>query len=123
MERNMEKFESATKNCPEAGLLILGLLEALSGDEAPQPLEATSGKSLRDEGKANTPLAVVVKGEECITDAGPKPCADTCEDIKGSNPPTTRIEVNATVGLQGAVEAFKKCLDSAGFKNISIRSE
>ncbi|OIP41842.1 MAG: hypothetical protein AUK47_05675 [Deltaproteobacteria bacterium CG2_30_63_29] len=75
-----------------------------------------------DDNAKNT-VAVTIKGEECILGAAaPQACPKTCADIKEKYPAETRIEVNATVGTQATVEAFKQCVSDAGFK-VSLQSE
>jgi hypothetical protein len=67
--------------------------------------------------------AVVVRGAECQLGGEPTPCDAVCERLQADSDPSRGIDVDATHGSHGAVEALVRCLTEAGFANVEVRSE
>lgn len=89
-------------------------LPALSGTTAPKASEAAApGKS--GEGRAR----VVVTGETCrVGDAAAAgDCAAACQAASGA-----AVEIEATAGAQGTVDALRSCLQKRGLK-VHVVSE
>jgi hypothetical protein len=97
--------------------------EATPADESPDPAtpepEAKADGKTED-GKAEpSTLKITVEGERCSTPEGVVECASLCERTGAA----THVDLDATLGSHGAVETLRKCLETAGYDDVRVRSE
>lgn len=97
----------------------------VGGTAAPAPSTSTTQPAAQ-RGPADADadaLALSVDADRCRrgTDAA-TPCSELCTALAGE-PKTRKILVDGTLGTQAAVDDLRRCLDSAGFRNVVVRTE
>jgi hypothetical protein len=86
----------------------------------PAPAEPAPDEQVEGSGRA----VVVVRGAKCELDGEPASlCETVCERLRSQGAVDRVVEVDATHGSHGAVEALERCLTEAGFSNVNVRSE
>lgn len=86
--------------------------------EPVDPVEAPSNPSQPPR------LGIIVQGDRCQYDqAAAAPCAEVCAALPRTHADTVVVEVEATEGRHGSVEALRKCLVQAGFANVRVHAE
>lgn len=131
---------------PPAGLLALaglvGLLAAYlsncipgfgigggegnPGAETKAPAEQEKPKAdAKTEGQADeSRISIAVKGDKCVRGSEPPaPCPQVCARLDKTKAASTLVEVDASAGRHGRVEALRSCLQAAGFTDVRVRSE
>lgn len=69
-------------------------------------------------------LTITVQGDRCRQGQAPAaPCPDVCAALPRERAATTQVEVEATEGRHGTVEALRQCLTQAGFAKVRVHSE
>lgn len=69
-------------------------------------------------------LSIVVQGDRCRRGtAEPQPCDQLCAELDRASAGSTTVEIDASAGRHGAVEALRACLREAGFSDVRVRSE
>ncbi|MCH9680466.1 MAG: hypothetical protein K0V04_03450 [Deltaproteobacteria bacterium] len=91
---------------------------------APTPVPVKDTPPPKDadaQGSARAVVAVV--GEQCRHgETELAACADVCAEL-GPGSASTPVEIDATQGTHGSVEALRTCLTKAGYTDITTRSE
>ena len=86
-----------------------------SSDENPTDKEVKEG----NQGS----VVILIKGEECSIDGGEaQSCPKACESLKSQDKKEIRIDIQGELGAHAVVEDFKKCVDEAGFEDVTLRS-
>lgn len=68
--------------------------------------------------------SVTVVGSQCVLERGkPGDCNDVCRQVIAQGEPDRAIEIDATKGSHGTVEALRKCLVDAGASAVEVRSK
>jgi hypothetical protein len=99
-----------------------GLGIGTRGQTAPP---ATEAKPVDAEPKpAAHDVSVAVVGSQCaIAGAESIDCTLACRRLEAESDPGRRIEIDATQGSHGTVEALRSCLADAGLTAVDVRSE
>jgi hypothetical protein len=75
---------------------------------------------LRDAGGRS----IKVVGSQCALERGkPGDCADVCRQLMAQREKDRAIEIDATKGSHGTVEALRQCLVDAGATAVEVRSK
>ena len=92
--------------------------EEVEDPKTPPPAKAEADDDEDAEAQAAT-LQITVDGEKCRTAEGDVECTALCERTTKA----TRVEIDATLGAHGTVESLQKCLQTAGYEDVRVRSE
>lgn len=69
-------------------------------------------------------LPITVEGDQCRQPgAPPRPCDQLCAALDRTRAASVTVDVDASAGRHGAVEALRACLREAGFTDVRVRSE
>lgn len=103
----------------------LGTPQSEATAETKEPTEPTpTAEQPREAEGANTRLSITVQGDKCVRDAAPgAPCPQICAALDRTRASEVTVEVDATHGSHGVVEALRTCLQEAGFSDVRVRSE
>lgn len=93
-------------------------------EDAPTPPESTPGEpSQRGEPDPKSRLSIAVVGERCRYVDRVAPCEEICASLDREGASERMVEIDATRGSHGTVEALRTCLEQAGFSDLRVRSE
>ena len=96
--------------------------DAKETPKAKTPADADAEGQAAGEGR----ISVAVAGEQCRLPGQPEaPCEEVCAALKPKAQANreTVVEVDATEGAHGAVEALRTCLREAGFSDVRTQAE
>lgn len=110
------------------GLGAGGSLGMPQADVAAEPAKSSPSDPSSTPAAGKARLSIEVQGERCRQgDAPPAPCPQICQDLgrdhRGRGASSVVVEVDATQGSHGAVEALRACLKEAGFSQVRVHSE
>lgn len=68
-------------------------------------------------------VQVKIDGEQCRRGGDPAvPCPELCKTLAAGKT-DGKVEVDGTLGTHATVDAFRRCLTDAGFRDVVVRAE
>jgi hypothetical protein len=108
-------------------VLLAWLTDCGKGLGLGQPSAPASSRDApreRDRSREAGGRSITVMGSQCVLERGARgDCDDVCRQLMASGKPDHAIEIDATKGSHGTVEALRKCLVDAGATAVEVRSE
>ncbi|MEM7155939.1 MAG: hypothetical protein AAF799_24015 [Myxococcota bacterium] len=94
--------------------------ESKTPAEPAKPTAEKEAKAKADQSR----ISIAVKGDKCVQGSGEAAaCPEVCAGLDRKDAATVQVEVDASAGRHGTVEALRACLKEAGFTDVRVRSE